>query len=85
MSRYSLAGEGWRPGRRNSSAGVDRVYPYPQQAGSKIPSPRNIREKGESPVYELLKVLSSHLNWGARQDSFDPISGSQAIKKIFFF
>ncbi len=33
-----------------------------------------------------LKVLSSHLNWGARLDSFDPLLNSRwpAIKNFFF-
>ncbi len=41
------------------------------------------------PAVTGLKVLSSHLNWGARLDSFDPLLNSrwQAIKKkkIFFW
>ncbi len=37
-------------------------------------------------VNDLLKVLSSHLNWGARLDSFDTLLNSRwpaSLKKIF--
>jgi hypothetical protein len=37
------------------------------------------------PVKRTLKVLSSHLNWGARLDSFDPLLNSRWPASLKFF